>query len=128
MPSCASQKVGPLPIYNLFMIETLYKTPTPVRGKSECYVLILTSRAGSSGNNYAFMEDHGQWNDDFKQLLYRVHSINADERLTYQQARGLYEISKHRLAQLGFTYSFGSDGRRNEPNSSRVRQPEAAVA
>ena len=110
------------------MIETLYKTPTPEKGKSECYVLVLTSRAASSDRVFAFMEDHGQWNDDFEQLLFRVRSINADERLTYQQARGLYENSKHRLAKMGFVYSFGPDGRRNEPRSDRVRQPEAAVA
>jgi hypothetical protein len=110
------------------MIETLYKTPTPEKGKSECYVLVLTSRASSGGSVYAFMEEHGQWNEDLERLLYRVHDINADERLTYQHARGLYEGSKRRLAQLGFVHSFVSDGWRQESCSDPVPQPEAAIA
>lgn len=110
------------------MIETLYKTPTPEKGKSECYVLVLTSRAASGGSVYAFMEEHGQWNDDLQQLLYRVHSINTDEQLSYQHARGLYERSKHRLAEMGFVHSFSSDGLRNKPCSEQVRLPEAALA
>jgi hypothetical protein len=61
--------MAPRPIYNLFMIETVYKTPTPEKGKSECYVLVLTSRAASGGSVYAFMEEHGQWNDDLQRLL-----------------------------------------------------------
>jgi hypothetical protein len=110
------------------MIETLYKTPTPQKGKSECYVLVLTSRAASGGNVYAFMEEHGQWNDDLERLLYRVHSINTDEQLTYSHARGLYEMSKHRLAQMGFVHSFTSDGLRKEPCSDQVPRPEEAMA
>lgn len=108
------------------MIETLYKTPTPEKGKSECYVLVLTSRAASGGSFYAFMEEHGLWNHDLQRLLYQVHSINTDERLTYQHARDLYEISKLRLAAMGFVHSFSSDGLRNEPRSNQALEPEAA--
>ena len=110
------------------MIETLYKTPIPEKGKSECYVLVLASRAASGGSVYAFMEEHGQWNEDLGRLLYRVHAINADERLTYQHARGLYESSKHRLAQLGFVHSFVSDRWQKESGSGQAPQPEAAIA
>jgi len=110
------------------MIETLYKTPTPEKGKSECYVLVLTSRAASGGSVYAFMEEHGQWNDDLQQLLYRVHSINTDEQLTYHHARGLYESSKHRLAQMGFIHSFSSGGLGNKLCPDPARQAEASLA
>jgi hypothetical protein len=110
------------------MIETLYKTPTPEKGKSECYVLVLTSRAASGGSVYAFMEEHGQWNHDLQRLLYSVHFINTDERLTYQHAHGLYETSKHRLARLGFVHSFVSEGRRKKPCSDQGPQPEVIMA
>jgi hypothetical protein len=110
------------------MIETLYKTATPEKGKSEHYVLVLTSRAASAGQVYAFMEEHAQWNDDLQRLVYRVHSINTDEQLTYQHARGLYEMSKDRLAQMGFIYSFASNGVSKEPHSAQTPNPEAAIA
>ena len=104
------------------MIETLYKTPTPEEGKSERYVLVLTSRAASAGRVYAFMEEHGQWNDDLHRLVYTVNSINTDEQLTYQHARGLYEMSKGRLAQMGFIHSFASNGVSKEPHSDQTSQ------
>ena len=108
------------------MIETVYKTATPEKDKSECYVLVLTSRASSGGSLYAFME-HGQWNNDLKRLLYKVRSINTDERLTYQHARGLYEMSKRPLAQMGFVHCFASDGRRKELGSDEAPKLEAAI-
>jgi hypothetical protein len=52
------------------MIETFYRTQTPEKGKSECYVLVLTSRAASNGKVYAFMEEHGRWSDDLQQFIY----------------------------------------------------------
>ena len=60
------------------MIETLYRTPTPEKGKSERYVLVLTSRAASAGRVYAFMEEHGQWNDDLQRLAYRVAGLTLE--------------------------------------------------
>ena len=110
------------------MIETFYKTRTPEKNKSECYVLVLTSRAASGGSVYAFMEEHGQWNDDLQMLLYRVRSINTDEQLTYQRARGLYETSRQRLTRMGFVHSFGSDGMHKEPCPDQTLQPEALTA
>jgi hypothetical protein len=110
------------------MIETFYKTPTPEKGKSERYVLVLTCRAASAGRVYAFMEEHGQWNDDLERLVYRVHSINTDEQLTYQHARGLYEMSKNRLAQMGFIHSFASNGVSTAPHSDQIPNPEPAIA
>lgn len=110
------------------MIETLYKTPTPENDNSECYVLVLTSRAASGGSVYAFMEEHGQWNADFQRRLFKVDTINTDEQLTYEHARRLYEMSKGRLAQLGFVHSFASNGQRKEPCSDQALPLEAAMA
>ena len=42
------------------MIETLYKTKTPEKERSECYVLVLASRPASEDRAYVFMEEHGR--------------------------------------------------------------------
>src|SRR5579864_1369240 len=103
------QRRCPPSIYNRIMIETLYKTHSPEKGRSECYVLVLTSRAASDGKVYAFMEEHVQWSDDLQRFVYRVNSINTEEQLTYQHARGMYETAKDNLFRKGFVHSFGLD-------------------
>ena len=110
------------------MIETIYKTPTPEKGKSECYVLVLTSRAASGGRVFAFMEEHGQWHDDMQRFLYMVNSVSVDEQLTYQHALDLYDTAKHKLARKGFIHSFAPSDLRNEPSSVQVPEPELAIA
>ncbi len=110
------------------MIETLYRTPSPEKGKSECYVLVLTSRAATGGKVYAFMEEHGQWNDELQRFVYKVKSINTDERLTFQQARSLYESSKRDLANEGFLHSFSLGGQRKEPIADQESEPQLAFA
>jgi hypothetical protein len=122
------QAVGRSAVYNFFMIETLYKTHTPEKGKSECYVLVLTCRAASSGKVYAFMEEHGQWNDEMQRFVYKVNSIATEEQLTYQHARGMYERAKGNLVRKGFVHCFGPDGVRKEPACDQERQPESALA
>jgi hypothetical protein len=109
------------------MIETLYKTQTPEKGRSECYILVLTSRAASGGKFYAFMEEHGQWNDDLQRFVYRVNSIHADEQLSYQHARGIYDTARRNLAGKGFVHCFASDGMRKEPCSDQPTESEVAV-
>jgi hypothetical protein len=110
------------------MIETLYKTQTPEKGKSECYVLVLTSRAASGGKVYAFMEEHGQYHDDVQRFRYRVNSINTEEQLTYQHARDMYERAKDNLVRKGFVHCFGPGGVRKEPTSDQNSEPELATA
>jgi hypothetical protein len=97
------------------MIETLYKTQNPEKGKSECYVLVFTARVASGGKVYAFMEQHGEWDPDLQRFLYEVNSINTEEQLTYQHALGLYETTKDKLATRGFVHSFASGCLRKEP-------------
>lgn len=115
-------------IYNGFMIETLYKTHTPEKGKSECYVLVLTSRVSRGGKVYAFMEEHGNWNDDLQRFVYRVKSINAEEQLTYERAHSMYKSARGNLIGKGFVHSFGPDGARHEPHLNQVAEFEAAIA
>lgn len=110
------------------MIETLYKTHSPEKGRSECYVLVLTSRAASDGKVYAFMEEHGHWSDDLQRFVYRVNSINTEEQLSYQHARGMYETAKRNLARKGFIHCFAADGQRKEPTSDQAAERETATA
>lgn len=93
------------------MIETLYKTSEPEREKSECYVLVLARRTGDGKGLYAFMEEHGQWDDRMQRFAYQVISVEIENELTHQRALALYEDAKERLAQRGFVHSFVRDFR-----------------
>ncbi len=87
------------------MIETLYRTSTHLSDKSERYVLVLTSRAGSGRQRYAFMEEHGTWDEEAQRLSIRPVSIHADENLTWDAANALYQASRARIAAKGFGHS-----------------------
>lgn len=115
-------------IYNVFMIETVYKTPAPEQGKSECYVLVLSSRVSTRGTAFVFMEEHGKWDNDVKRFRYAVNSINTDEQLTYAQALKLYETAKRNLAGRGFIYSFCQEAGRKAACSDVMPEPELASA
>ena len=110
------------------MIETLYKTHTPEKGKSECYVLVLHLPRLPGGKVFAFMEEHGNWNDDLQRFVYKVKSINAEEQLTYEHARRMYESARGNLIRKGFVHSFGPDGAANQVIPDQVADLEPAVA
>lgn len=115
-------------IYNVFMIETFYKTHSPERDKSECYVLVLTSRVSRGGKIFAFMEEHGSWNDDLQRFTYNVKAINTEEGLTYESARNLYESTRCNLIQRGFVYSVDADGARKTACAEEIPAPQFALA
>jgi hypothetical protein len=110
------------------MIETLYKTSKPEREKSECYVLVLARRTGDGKGLYAFMEEHGQWDDGAQRFLYRVMSIEIEDELTRQRARAIYDDAKQRLAQRGFVHSFVMDYRPRDPRADPLPAAEQATA
>jgi len=110
------------------MIETLYNTQSPEKGKSECYVLVLTSRVSTRGTAYIFMEEHGHWDDNLQRFRYSVNSINTDEELTYKRALDLYEIAKCNLARKGFIHSFATEPTRKVACGDLMREPEMATA
>jgi hypothetical protein len=110
------------------MIETLYCTPAPEKGKSECYVLVLTSRVSTRGTAYVFMEEHGRWDDDLQRFRYSVSSINTDEQLTYEQALELYESAKCNLARKGFIHSFATEALRKVACQDLMPEPAMATA
>ena len=70
------------------MIETLYKTDCPEKGKSECYVLVFTPRPASGDRCFSFMEEHGRWDGDVQRFIYEVKRIVTEEdvRCSYQSA------------------------------------------
>jgi len=110
------------------MIETLYQTHAPEKDKSECYVLVLTSRASTRGTAYVFMEEHGHWDDDLQRFRYSVNSINTDEQLTGKQALDLYETTKSNLARKGFIHSFRTEPLPKVACSDLMPEPELATA
>ncbi len=115
-------------IYNRVMIETLYKTATPEKDRSECYVLVLTSRVSTRGTAYVFMQEHGRLDSELGRFRYTVTNINTDERLTYEQAKSLYENAKRDLARIGFVYAFDPTAVRNMPSPELLPAPELATA
>jgi hypothetical protein len=110
------------------MIETLYKTGKPEREKSECYVLVLARRTGGGQGLYAFMEEHGQWDDHSQRFLYQVMSIALEDELTHQRALAIYHDAKQRLAQRGFVHSFVMDYRPRSPQADQLPVAEQATA
>jgi len=110
------------------MIETLYKTPTPEKGISECYVLVLTSRPASGRKVYLFMQEHGRWDGISKRFIREVSSINTEDETTYEDALVMYNTARRNLAQLGFIHSFVPDCSRKGPHAYRLFEPETVSA
>jgi hypothetical protein len=109
------------------MIETLYQTDQPVKGKSECYVLVLTARPSTRRKVYTFMREHGKWNDEFGRFLYEVDSIGASENLTHEEASALYDTARHELTSRGFVHSFRPDFQRKTPHTEHKHAALEAV-
>jgi hypothetical protein len=110
------------------MIETLYKTTEPEREKSECYVLVLARRTGDRKDHYAFMEEHGRWDDGAQRFGYQVMFIEVEDELTRQRALDLYEDAKQRLARRGFVHSLVMDYRPMSPQADQVSLAEQVTA
>ena len=110
------------------MIETLYKTKTPEKGRSECYVLVLTARPASEGKVYVFMEEHGRWDDGFERFIYEVTSISTECDLTHKEALGMYDKAKQKLAERGFVHAFVQDNIRKQAREHGVGELELVSA
>jgi hypothetical protein len=110
------------------MIETLYKTDCPEKGKSECYVLVVTPRPASRERCYSFMEEHGRWDETMGRFIYEVKQIVTDEELTYENAVTMYNASKKDLLNKGFVHSIVQGCLRKEPSAYELFQFECATA
>jgi hypothetical protein len=91
------------------MIETLYKTKTPEKERSECYVLVLASRPASEDRAYVFMEEHGRWDDDLDRFIHEVKTINTEGGLTREEGLAMFNSAKKNLAEHGFIHAFVPD-------------------
>jgi len=110
------------------MIETLYKTDRPEKGKSECYVLVLTPKPGSGDRVYSFMEEHGRWDGAVGRFLYEVNQIVTEEELTCENALALYNAAKWNRLNQGFVHSFAAGSFRKRPDGNRLFEFEMATA
>ncbi len=106
------------------MIETLYRTENPEKGVSECYILVLTSRARSSRKVFLFMEEHGYWDERNEQFLHKISAIDTENEMTYEDAFALYVAAKEKLVRRGFIYSSIQDYQRREPRNLGALLPE----
>lgn len=93
------------------MIETLYKTDTPEKERSECYVLVLAARPASEDRAYVFMEEHGRWDDDLDRFTHEVKTINTEDKLSREEGLALFSAAKKSLAERGFIHGFVQDSR-----------------
>jgi hypothetical protein len=110
------------------MIETLYATDCPEKGKSECYLLVLTPRPGSHDRVYSLMEEHGRWDATVKRFLYDVKTIVAEDEMTFEDASAMYNAAKQKLVKRGFVHSFRQGCIRKEPNAHQRFEVDFAVA
>jgi len=102
---------------NWFMIETLYKTATPEKEISECYVLVLTARPGRDRKVCLFMEEHGHLDNKSNRFIHEVSSISTEDELTYEEAVAMYDRAKQTLAERGFVHSFFPARSRKTPRT-----------
>lgn len=110
------------------MIETLYRTETPEKGSSECYVLVLAARPASERKVYVFMEEHGRWDDDLGRFRYEITSISTESDLTYLDAQAMYNSAKTKLARVGFIHTFAPEYSRKMPHVDQLSELEAVSA
>jgi hypothetical protein len=67
--------------------------------------LVLAPRAASGYKRYAFMAEHGKWDEDSRRFSILPVSIHAEENLTWDEAHKLYEDARTGIAQKGFVHS-----------------------
>jgi len=110
------------------MIETLYKTETPEKGRSECYTLILTARPASDNRAYVFMEEHGHWNEEVDRFTHEVKTVNTDDKLTHEEAFAMFDAAKKNLAERGFIHAFVPEHSRRMLHGHQTCELEAVSA
>lgn len=91
-------------------METLYKTKTPVKEKSECYELVIDILPWKGPRNFRFLEKHGWWDEGSKTYVVALTDVNTVENgRTLEEAEALFEQAKVNAAKNGFVHSFAPD-------------------
>ena len=110
------------------MIETLYKTKTPEKERSECYMIVLAARPASEDKTYVFMEEHGRWDDELERFIHEVKTINTEGKLTHEEGLALFDSAKKNLAERGFVHVFVPEYSRKMTQICQLRELETVSA
>jgi hypothetical protein len=91
-------------------VETLYKTKTPEKDKSECYELVIGTVPGTSPRTFRFLEKHGWWDEESKTYVLSRTTIDTEqEAITLEEAETMFEAAKANRASNGFVHGFAPD-------------------
>jgi hypothetical protein len=91
-------------------IETLYRTRTPQKQRSECYEIVIDILPWVGPRNFRFVKKHGCWHEESNAYTLSLADADAIERgVTLQEAEALYEAAKAECAHNGFVHSFAPD-------------------
>jgi hypothetical protein len=90
---------------------TLYKSATPQSSiqEAEYYELSIRPVPGTGPMKFQVIEMHGWWDDQTKQVIHHVDSLNpadGEDYLSFEQALQRIEHQKRYLARNGFVHSF----------------------
>jgi len=91
-------------------VETLYKTKTPVKERSECYELVIDILPWKGPRNFRFLEKHGWWDEASETYLVAATDLDSvEEGRTLEEAEVQFEEAKANRAKHGFVHSFAPD-------------------
>ena len=86
--------------------DTLYKSRTPDRAKSEFYEVVFSPRTVDGPQLNGVTETHGWWDNEAKKLIHEVRTLNPDEAMSFEDAQRMYFECRSNRARGGFVHSF----------------------
>lgn len=91
-------------------VETLYKTKTPQKERSECYEIVIDLLPWIGPRNFRFLEKHGFWDEKSESYIVAATDIDSfEEGRTLEEAEAQFEQTKALHARNGFVHSFAPD-------------------
>ena len=91
-------------------VETLYRTPTPMKETSECFEIVIDLLPWTGPRNFRFIKKHGRWDEESSRHILTPIDIEAVEKgITLEQAEAMYAAAKSECARAGFVHSFAPD-------------------
>ena len=91
-------------------METLYKTKTPVKERSECYEIVIDILPWKGPRNFRFLEKHGWWDEASEAYIVAATDLESvEEGRTLEEAELQFEEAKANRANNGFVHCFAPD-------------------
>lgn len=91
-------------------VETLYKTKTPVKERSECYEIVIDILPWKGPRNFRFLEKHGWWDEASETYIIAATDLESvEEGRTLEEAEVQFEEAKASRANDGFVHCFAPD-------------------